>query len=240
MLRFFGYGSAFNTKLGCNSAFFQIGTDVIVFDQGGDVLPKMLEKNIFEGMTQVHFFITHMHGDHVGGLANAVLCLYSTVYRHKPDKIWVHFPNPKLQDFIEMQGVTRDKYTFCTDVEGEVQLDDPKEKLFYSFERTQHEPIFGEDMYGFDMEAPGKFHLFYSGDSSRINPKLMDIDKYTHVYHEVSMNPKAVVHTQFEKLVEFTKEFTPEQRKKVHLMHLEDIFDYEKARNAGFSIVCDD
>lgn len=40
-LKFIGTGSAFNTKLGSNSAYLKNNNSVILFDCGGDVFSKL-------------------------------------------------------------------------------------------------------------------------------------------------------------------------------------------------------
>ncbi|WP_343210707.1 MBL fold metallo-hydrolase [Anaerolentibacter hominis] len=236
-LKFFGTGSAFNTEKGNNSAYIRVGTDLIILDMGGDVLPKMVKLNVLEGISKVHILITHMHGDHVGGLSNTILYLYSRVFRHQPEKICVYFPNPALADYLHMQGVARDKYTFYVNLWDELFLEDQRLTAEYAFEKTEHDPIFEGHVYGIDLTVNKDYHIFYSGDSKLFNPKLKEIHNYTAVYHETTMNPRGVVHFQYNDLLEVTKDFKPGERAKIHLMHLDADFDTEQALADGFSIV---
>lgn len=238
MLNFIGSGGAFNMERGNNSAYLKIGTDLIVFDMGGDVLPKMVRLGVLDGITKLHIFITHMHGDHVGGLANTILYVNSRVLRHQPDKICIYFPNRAIADFLYMQGVEETKhYTLYVNLWDEMFLEDETRHPEYSFEQTEHLEIFGGHVYGIDLKLKNQFHIFYSGDTKLFQPKCLQIDDFTAVYHEVSMNPRGVVHFQYDRLLEVTKEFTPEQKKKIHLMHLDADFDCERALADGYSIV---
>lgn len=239
MLKFFGSGSAFNTDRGNNSAWLKCGKDLIIFDVGGDVLPKMVEHNVFEGIARIHIFISHMHGDHVGGLGNTLLYLNSEVLYQQPENICVYFPNPEIEKFLYMQGVEREKkYVLSTNRQDKLGLVDARNKTIeYSFEPTTHSPIFGKNVYGIDLKLDEETRIFYSGDTNRFNPKCLDIDNYTAVYHEISSNPESLAHFQYDDLLKMTAHFTSTQKEKIHLMHIARDFDTERARADGFSVV---
>ena len=216
MLNFFGSGSAFNTERGNNSAWLKCGRDLLIFDIGGDVLPKMVKLNVFENVARIHILITHMHGDHVGGIGNTLLYLHSKVLCQQPGNICVYFPNPEIEKFLYMQGVERGKrYTLYTNRQGKLSLIDIfPPKVEYSFEPTTHTPIFGENVYGIDLKIGDETRIFYSGDSNRFNPKCLNIDNYTAVYHEICSDPESLAHFQYDDLLKLTAHFTPEQKKK--------------------------
>ncbi len=239
MLKFFGSGSAFNTERGNNSAWLKCGKNLIIFDMGGDVLPKMVRLNVFEGIAKIHIFISHMHGDHAGGLGNTLLYINAHVLSRQPENICVYHPNPEIEKFLYMQGVERGKrYTLYTNRQDKLLLLDQFDLMMeYSFEPTTHSPIFGENVYGIDLKLDEENRIFYSGDTNRFNPICLNIDNYTAIYHEISSNPKALVHFQYEDLLKMTTHFTLEQKKKIHLMHIEKDFDTERALADGFSVV---
>ena len=239
MLNFFGSGGAFNTERGNNSAYLKHGRNLIIFDVGGDVLPKMVDQNIFEGIARIHIFISHMHGDHVGGLGNTLLYLNSEVLRQQPENICVYFPGPVIETFLYMQGVERDKkYTLFAKSKDKLFLIGESDiEAEYSFEKTTHTPVLGKDTYGIDLTLGKAIRIFYSGDTNRFNPKCLNIDDYTAVYHEISSDPGTVEHFQYKDLLKLTDCFTLEQRNKIHLMHISKDFDTECARLDGFSVV---
>ena len=77
LLKFIGTGSAFNTKLGCNSAYIIKNNSLILFDCGGDVFSKLKELNIIKDeFKNIYIFITHLHPDHIGSLGDLIYYNY--------------------------------------------------------------------------------------------------------------------------------------------------------------------
>ncbi len=238
-LHFLGSGSAFAVRRGCNCAYFTIGEDLIFFDMGGDALGKAVRLSLFDGIRKVHIFITHMHPDHVGGLGYTILYLHHKVLHGDATKICVYFPGPDLVSFLRMQGVEEGRhYMLYANLWDEMFLDDETEKHpEYSFEPTTHTDSFGPHVYGIDLKLEKEFHIFYSGDSNQMNPLCLQIHNYTAVYHEVTMENASPRHFPYSKLLWLTSSFAPDQKKKIHLMHLDDDFDTTRAIADGYCVV---
>ena len=236
-LTFLGCGSAFNTVLGNNSAYLKLGEDLLLIDCGGDVLPKLVKLHVFDGVRKVHIFITHLHSDHAGGLGNTILYLSSKVLRHEPRKICLYHPDRQIVDFLRMQGVVEDQhYTMYVNLWDELFLDDeyawhPE----YYFRPTKHVPTLEGHVWGLDLKMGREFHFFFSGDTCEWNPDCNDFTEYTAIYQEITEKDNPV-HFTYEKLLAVTKNFTPEQKKRITLMHFDDDFNFARAEADGFSL----
>lgn len=67
-LRFTGRGSCFNTKEGSTSAFYRMGTSMLMIDCGESTFADLIKKDILDGVADIHILITHFHTDHIGSL----------------------------------------------------------------------------------------------------------------------------------------------------------------------------
>lgn len=73
-LKFIGCGNAFNTELGNTSAYFKFKPYkdspicMVLFDCGNTVPNEIMKNDILDDVDKLLIIITHMHGDHVGGL----------------------------------------------------------------------------------------------------------------------------------------------------------------------------
>ena len=235
-LHFLGTGSAFNTVLGCNSAWFRCGSELFVIDQGGDVLPKMVAQNLFAGVSRVHVFLTHMHCDHVGGLANMILYVNSRILVHEPDKMRVYSPDPNMDPFLNMQGTGPSNYCLFDDREGVIETS--AGALAYSFVQTKHADLF--DPFNFSLEfawrGENPFRIFYSSDAKIWQPRLAEPQKYDAIYHETTQRETSPVHLPYQDLKKAVRNYSAADRAKVVLMHLDNDFDCEQAKLDGFSI----
>ncbi len=85
-MTFLGSGSAFT--VGCNNfqsnIIFELGKDILLLDAGSDIRHALHEQNkSYQDIKSV--YITHMHGDHCGGLEWLALTTYfDPDYKEKP------------------------------------------------------------------------------------------------------------------------------------------------------------
>lgn len=240
MLHFIGIGGAFSEKLGNNSAYMELGTELFIFDCGIDVFSKLQSSGLLEGKTRVNFFITHLHCDHAGSLGVFIAYLKYMVFDGDVSRICVYFPSKAIEDLLRLQGLDEQWYTLYVNRWDELEVDGIEKILEYSFEDASHtEELDYEGQnacFSIEMSMNDEFTIFYSGDTNFFAEKLKDSYNYDLIYHEVTGYEEAKRHLSYGKLLEATKDFTKEERRKIVLMHLDDRFDIERAKKDGFSI----
>lgn len=240
MLHFIGTGGAFSAKFGNNSAYMELGTELFIFDCGVDVFAKLQAGKLFEGKTRVNFFITHLHCDHAGGLGVMIAYLKYMVFHGDSSRICVYFPSKSMEDLLRLQGLDEQWYTLYVNRWDELVVDGMEKVLEYSFEEASHTEELNyegkNNCFSIEMSMEDEFTIFYSGDTNFFAEKLKNIHNYDAIYHEVTGYEEATRHLSYSKLLEATKDFTKEERKKIVLMHLDDGFDVERALGDGFSV----
>lgn len=240
MLKFLGNGGAFNTVAGNNSAYFELGTELFLIDSGEDVFAKVIKKNLFQAKTRVNIFITHLHSDHVGSLGTLIAYLYIHVFHQDPSKICVYFPSEAIRDLLRLQGVSEQCYTFYINRWDELYIDGYEKQPEYIFEPVSHVAELDynkqSNCYSIEFSLKNEFSFYYSGDTNQISKKLENTYAYDVIYHEVTCEKEATVHSYYDNFVEFTKDMPADQKKKFTFMHLDEDFDAEKAIADGFSV----
>lgn len=240
MLNFIGIGSAFNINEGNTSAYFKIDKDLYIFDMGEDVFSRLMKKEVFNDIVKVNIFITHLHSDHVGSLGTAIAYLYLIKFNQDNSKICVYFPSDAISIMLSLQGINKNWYTLFTNLWDNIPIDATRKKIEYSFELTEHTNDLNYKKqkltFGIEFSIKDEFAFYYSGDTNEFKPQLKNIWNYDAIYHEVTTVENSQYHTPYTKLVEATKDFTKEQRKKIFLMHLDINFNKQKAIDDGFSI----
>lgn len=240
MLKFIGIGDAFNTKDGNTSAYIKFGSEIVFFDMGEDVFSKAKNKGLFENVSKVHIFITHLHSDHMGSLGTAIAYLYYGLFNKDNSKICVYFPSTRLGELLEMQGVTQSWYTFYINRWDEIFVDSIDKNPEYVFEENEHTSALDVDgksnCYSIELNIPGKGNLYYSGDCAGVKDRLKRRWNYDYIYHEVTSYKDIPVHTSYDELIETTKGISSSKKKRIFLMHLDEEFDKEQAIKDGFSI----
>lgn len=147
----------------CQSILIETGESRYLIDAGAPVADILTRKNIpFESIKGV--FITHMHGDHVGGLYQ-FLDLCSWYY--KEASVDVYFPQTSgTKAFDDMMTAVldiqydRERVRLHTMKEGLVFQDD-KIRIFAN--PTAHLKKQNRPSYGYLIEAEGK-RIYISGD----------------------------------------------------------------------------
>ncbi|WP_310602193.1 MBL fold metallo-hydrolase [Anaerosporobacter sp.] len=240
MLTFLGTGGAFNTERGNTSAYFELGTELFIIDAGEDVFAKLVKKNLFQGKTRVNIFVTHLHSDHAGSLGTLIAYLFIKVFNLDRSKVCVYFPSEAITEFLALQGIKQDMYTFFINRWDELYVDGYEKQPEYVFEPTRHTDELNRNnetnCYGIEFSLKSDFGFFYSGDTCEFNQKLMNTYAFDYIYHEVTSTEGATVHFQYNELLALTKDMPADQKKKITLMHLDSDFDIEKAKADGFSI----
>ncbi len=235
MLKFLGSGGAFNTDRGNNCAYFKLGTELFILDCGEDVFKKLIKYNLFHKVSRVNFFITHLHGDHVGSLSTTIAYLFFVQYNQNKSKINVFHPSHKIEELLKLQGMDLERYTLYINDWDKIKADGYQKKLEYSFEKNEHDPKL--DSFSIEFNIKDEVELYYSGDTNKIKDKIKNIWNYDYVYHEITMIENSTAHSDYQKLLEMTKEWSDTDKKKIWLMHLDEGFDVDKAKANGFNVV---
>ncbi len=235
MLKFIGSGSAFNTKLGNNSAYYKEGNQMLLIDCGSNIFQRIKENNLLEGIEHIHVLVTHTHADHVGSLADLILYTYYSHGEFAKNKITIYHPNKKnMYDFLTLIGCVHDKHYSLSSIpihELKIITDDIEVLPF----ETEH--VDEIDSYGFEIFI-GVNTLYYSGDTSEINDLDLNglrLDTYKEFYIDTcKADYDGNVHLSLRKLTELIE---PDHRHKVWCMHLDEGFVREEAESLGFNVV---
>ncbi|MCD2348525.1 MBL fold metallo-hydrolase [Clostridium guangxiense] len=231
MVDFIGTGSAFNTKLGNNSAFLKKGSSLILIDCGGSVFSKLRKLNLLNSVEKIYIIITHTHPDHVGSLGDLIFYSYYIL----KSKVNIFFPQESLiKNFLANIGASSEQYNLnsCDNPEiDDVELGNINVK-FLSVTHTKTIPA-----YGFIMNLDRK-SFYYSGDSNSISNQVIDKLKNGEIemiYHDTcGLDYKGNPHLSIKKLCEAVP---MEFRNKVYCMHLDENITEKQIMDSGFNVV---
>lgn len=232
MLNFIGTGSAFNTKLGNNSAYYKWNDQILIIDCGSSTFKTIVESNLLEGIKNIHVAITHTHADHVGSLADLVLYSYYSHGNLAENIITIYSPEDTCVDSIlDLNGCVEGLH-YNLKITNHVRY--IEEELAISFIGSAHVdeiPSYSMHIY---MELK---EIFYSGDVSKL-PKhtvsWINNGRFNSVYIDTSgLDYEGNVHLSFRELCEL---INPEARHRVWCMHLDKAFDEQKAIQEGFNV----
>lgn len=236
MLKFIGSGSAFNTKLGNNSAYYKEGNQLLLIDCGSNIFHRIKESNLLESVEQIHVLVTHTHADHVGSLADLILYTYYSHGEFAKAKVNVYFiSNTSVDSILALNGCV-DGVHYNSVV---VNYITPKaiegtNISFYFFDSEHVDEI---PSYSIELKI-GETLVYYSGDTShidRITLSAIENDFYNLAYIDTcKADYEGNVHLSLRKLSELIK---PELRHKVWCMHLDEGFNREEAQELGFNVV---
>ncbi|MFL0252402.1 MBL fold metallo-hydrolase [Clostridium neuense] len=230
MINFIGTGSAFNTKLGDNSAFIKEENSLILIDCGGTVFSKLRELNLLNGIENLYIVITHTHPDHVGSLGDLIFYSYY-ILKHKAK---VFFPQKAIMEsFLTNVGVSSKQYEFNNLDFAEIN-DANFGKVNIKFLPVTHTDTI--PTYGFIMNLNGSA-VYYSGDSNNLSSEIIDKLKSGEIktiYHDTcGLDYAGNPHLSIKKLCKMVPE---EFRSKVYCMHLDENITEKQIMDSGFNI----
>jgi len=235
MLKFIGSGSAFNTKLGNNSAYYKEGNQMLLIDCGSNIFQRIKESNLLQGIEHIHVLITHTHADHIGSLADLILYTYYSYEEFAKKKVTVYSPfDTGFSEVLKLNGCVNGVHHIEVPIGGSTIFEIDND-FGFSFNRNKHvEELFS---YGLELNLDGKL-LWYSGDSCEIEDELKEIinsNGYDEIYIDTcKADYEGNVHLSLRKLTELIE---PEYRSKVWCMHLDEGFIREEAYALGFNVV---
>ncbi|WP_234121962.1 MBL fold metallo-hydrolase [Clostridium hydrogenum] len=229
IINFIGTGSAFNTKLGDNSAFIKKENSLILIDCGGTVFSRLRELNLLDGVENLYIAITHTHPDHVGSLGDLIFYSYY-ILKHK---VKIFFPEKQvMESFLTNVGVSSEQYEFNSSAFAEIN-DSNLGKINIKFLPVTHTDTI--PTYGFIMNLNGSA-FYYSGDSNNLSMEIIDKLKsgeIKRIYHDTcGLDYAGNPHLSIKKLCEIVPQ---ELRNRVYCMHLDENITEKQIIDSGFN-----
>ena len=231
-LKFLGIGSAFQTSLYNNCAYFIEDNQLFLIDCGETAFEQLKEQEDFSAIKDIYVVFTHTHSDHIAGLGQLVEHCENTLNK----KLNIIVPKMEedtlkedIETLLDIFSISKDKCNFLS-------MDDVKEKFktFQNMEflKTKHSPELEGKCYSLMFETPeGK--VLYTSDSidTKYIEELVNTN-FSKIYADVTLSIP-VVHLDFNVL----KEIVPEEmREKVYCMHFDHPNTIEETRKSGFRI----
>lgn len=218
-IEFLGIGGAFNYKFGNNCAYIKEDNKLLLIDIGLDTFDKILQHNILDNVSEVYVLITHLHGDHVGGLPTFIQ--YVAIAMKKQVKIVINsdtFTND-LTTLLNITGVAKNFYTFVETNELPFTFD-------IMLKRTTHSPLLECYSVIFDTNNGKILYTSDSNDIEYVKEKIND-PEFKKIYVEVGEN--SPVHIDVNKILEL-------DTKKLIFMHLQNENIYKILLEKGCQI----
>lgn len=231
-IKMIGTGSAFAKKYDNNNAIIEVNGFRLLVDCG-ITLPKALHQQglAFSDLDAV--LISHIHGDHVGGLEEYAFQMMFK-YNRKPvlyiaeslvEPLWeqtlrgglTQDPLTKLEDFFEVHPIQPNN-------EFEIHPG-----LTVKLLQTKHIP--NKPSYSFIFNNS----FFYSADM-RFDPELLQQlvdDGVTTIYHDCQLEAPAVVHASLKELLSLPESI----QSKIWLMHYGDTIEQYEGLTGHMRIV---
>lgn len=242
MLNFIGSGSAFNTKMGNNSAYIKDNNSLLLIDCGSEVFSKLNDSEIIKNIKRCYVIITHLHPDHVGSLGDLIFYNYFMNEGLITDIIYPEYD--KIEELLTLQGVRREYYNLNSEIKDIVSMNDS----FLIFDLNlgscfieSHNVIHMDNInsFGYIIDVMGE-KVFYSGDNCNIleeaylQLKNNQIDK---IYQDTCLaNYPNNVHLNIDILNDYC-DTNNIPKNKIYCMHLDDEKAIEIIKEYGFNYV---
>lgn len=238
MLKFIGSGSAFNTKLGNNSAYYKEGDQLFIIDCGSNIFHRIKESSLLHGVKEIHVMITHTHADHVGSLADLILYTYYSHGDFATPKVTVYSNYATgVLDVLKLNGTILGEHFLFITVRNTVVTAIKGFSNVAIFDCIKNNHVDELKSYGFTLKINGK-NMYYSGDASSLSEDVLEAlygGKIDFAFVDTcKADYEGNVHLSLRKL---TKLIIPEHRSKVWCMHLDEAFVREEAEGLGFNVV---
>ncbi|WP_326513923.1 MBL fold metallo-hydrolase [Clostridium intestinale] len=227
-LKFLGRGSGYHFTEANTSAYIKENKTLLLIDCGETVFKKILEKDLMDGVKEVHILITHMHSDHVGSLAGFIGFCYwkykiiSKVYFKEKEKIKV---------FLELLGLKENESFSVYNPDG-IRI----ESLNLEINSILTKHVKSVNAYSYILDFDKSNSIFYSGDTSETNIDVITFLKNGNlIYHDTCLDDAIDnVHTSLRKLCELVPN---KYRSQVYCIHIDGDNFIEEANRQGFKIV---
>lgn len=224
-LKFLGRGSCFADDHA--AAFFVTSqNDFVLIDCSEQTYQRLKNEFNLASYNNVYVYITHTHGDHVGGLGVLIQFAFYALQKH----ITVIAPSREVKKDIEtlfqIEGVTPEMYTLLFAQElipsltTKLDFGIPEEVLAISIP-TIHVPTLSGKCFGFQFKVNDKI-IVYTGDTATLEPFIPYLSYGAELYVDTSAAYKSDVHMWLPDMLPTLISFT-ERGIKVYLMHLDDV-----------------
>ena len=231
-LKFLGIGSAFQTGLYNNCAYFIEEDQLFLIDFGETAFEQLKEQESFSDIKNIYVVFTHTHSDHIAGLGQLVDYCDTTLNKKLNIVVPMKDEDALKEDIdtlLDIFSISEDKCRFLTssDIEG-------KFKTFQSikFLKTKHSPELEGKCYSLMFETQ-KGKVLYTSDSidTKYIEELVNTG-FSEIYVDVTLSVPEV-HLDFNVL----KQIVPEElRDRVYCMHFDHPNTIDEARKNHFRI----
>lgn len=235
MLKFVGHGSAFNTKLGNNSAYIKEGNTLFLIDCGSNTFDRIKEQNLLNGVEKIYVLITHTHPDHVGSLGDLIFYSYYSMGKMGEPCVTVLSPKDVLVELLlKVMGVNSDLYN-TEKFDEDMFINEDGFQIFLEGRKVNH--VKELNCYAYVLTYKDET-CYYSGDSNEIFDNILhNLHKgsFDYFYQDTcKADYEGNVHLSLRKLDELIDKSV---RHKVYCMHLDESFDVLEAKKLGFNTV---
>lgn len=208
-LKFLGNGSGFT--FGHTNAFFETENKIVLIDISMVNLEKFL--SIKPYLKDTYVVITHMHPDHVSGLAMLIQWYYYKFNKKLTVLCKCNELLLDLNDFLRLQGISSDIYNIKNNISS---LD-----CILDVINTEHAPEL-KNCYSYIFNVNGR-KILYTGDTNTLRPYK---DKeYDEIYIDVSVTYGGV-HLKFDDVK--TELIAMSEKAEVYIMHVDDMAAMKK------------
>lgn len=227
-----GTGSAFAKHYYNNNALIEVGSYRLLLDCG-ITLPKALHEAGMDFSQLDGVLISHIHGDHVGGLEEYA---FQMLFKHQRKPV-LYIAEPLAEPLWENTlkgGLTQGNLTKLSDF-FEVRTLQPGRPVELtpglSVEPIQTQHIEGKASFSFRFNH----RFFYTADMVFDAPLLDRLvqDGVETIFHDCQLESPGVVHATLDELLQLPKTI----QNRIWLMHYGDAIEQHRARTGPMRIV---